>query len=352
MFVCLRERNNNGSRKKTQKPHARAGCETRAHNFEEVALGYDLATAKAEAERCLNCKAAPCMHGCPVSVRIPEFLKAVREGDIEKAGHIIKSTNSLPSVCGRVCPQENQCEKLCVRGRMEGPVAIGSVERFVGDYMLNVKSEPAAAPTGKKVAVIGSGPAGLTCAGELASAGVEVTVYEAFHRPGGVLVYGIPEFRLPKRLVAAEIDKLKEKGVHIELNSVAGKTVTIEELIDAYDAVFIGSGAGLPMFMGIEGENLNGVLSANEFLTRVNLMKAYDPDSPTPVIHGKHVCVVGARQRGDGRGAHRAAPGCGDGKDHLPPRPGRDAGPKGRDSSCGGGRHRIRSADQSYQGTG
>lgn len=280
--------------RKPRNPMPVQDAKTRAHNFEEVALGYDLATAKAEAERCLNCKAAPCMHGCPVSVRIPEFLKAVREGDIEKAGHIIKSTNSLPSVCGRVCPQENQCEKLCVRGRMEGPVAIGSVERFVGDYMLNVKSEPAAASTGKKVAVIGSGPAGLTCAGELASAGVEVTVYEAFHRPGGVLVYGIPEFRLPKRLVAAEIDKLKEKGVHIELNSVAGKTVTIEELIDAYDAVFIGSGAGLPMFMGIEGENLNGVLSANEFLTRVNLMKAYDPDSPTPVIHGKHVCVVGA----------------------------------------------------------
>lgn len=269
-------------------------AKVRAHNFDEVALGFDLATAQAEAARCLNCKNAPCTKGCPVSVRIPEFLQAVKEGDIEKAGAIVKSTNSLPSVCGRVCPQENQCEKLCVRGKMDGAVSIGSVERFVGDYMLHVKSAPPQTGTDKKVAVIGSGPAGLTCAGELAAAGVSVTVFEAFHTPGGVLVYGIPEFRLPKRLVAAEIEKLKETGVRIELNTVAGKTVTIEELLAEYDAVFIGSGAGLPMFMGIEGENLNGVLSANEFLTRVNLMKAYDPESPTPVTRGKQVCVIGA----------------------------------------------------------
>lgn len=269
-------------------------AKVRARNFDEVALGFDLPTAQAEASRCLNCKNAPCTKGCPVSVRIPEFLKAVKDGDIEKAGAIVKSTNSLPSVCGRVCPQENQCEKLCVRGKIDGAVSIGSVERFVGDYMLHVKSEPTQIKTDKKVAVIGSGPAGLTCAGELAAAGVAVTVYEAFHTPGGVLVYGIPEFRLPKRLVAAEIEKLQETGVRIELNTVAGKTVTIEELLAEYDAVFIGSGAGLPMFMGIEGENLNGVLSANEFLTRVNLMKAYDPESPTPVIRGKNVCVIGA----------------------------------------------------------
>ena len=269
-------------------------AKVRARNFDEVALGFDLPTAQAEASRCLNCKNAPCTKGCPVSVRIPEFLKAVKDGDIEKAGAIVKSTNSLPSVCGRVCPQENQCEKLCVRGKIDGAVSIGSVERFVGDYMLHVKSEPTQIKTDKKVAVIGSGPAGLTCAGELAAAGVAVTVYEAFHTPGGVLVYGIPEFRLPKRLVAAEIEKLQETGVRIELNMVAGKTVTIEELLAEYDAVFIGSGAGLPMFMGIEGENLNGVLSANEFLTRVNLMKAYDPESPTPVIRGKNVCVIGA----------------------------------------------------------
>lgn len=269
-------------------------AKVRAHNFEEVAQGYDLQTARAEADRCLNCKAAPCMKGCPVSVRIPEFMQAVKAGDIEAAGRIIKSTNSLPSVCGRVCPQENQCEKLCVRGKLEAPVAIGSVERFVGDYMLNVPSEPVKEKIGKKAAVIGSGPAGLTCAGELAAAGVDVTIFEAFHTAGGVLVYGIPEFRLPKRLVAAEIEKLLEKGVHLELNTVAGKTITFEELLDEYDAVFIGSGAGLPMFMGIEGENLNGVLSANEFLTRVNLMKAYDENSSTPVIRGKNVCVIGA----------------------------------------------------------
>ena len=267
----------------------------RAHNFKEVALGFDLEQAKCEAERCLNCKNAPCKTGCPVGVNIPEFLSELKKGDVLAAGKIVKSTNSLPSVCGRVCPQENQCEKMCVRAKMEGAVSIGSCERFVGDYMLHHEGKPEAVKkTGKKVAVIGSGPASLTCAAELANRGVEVTIFEAFHKAGGVLVYGIPEFRLPKELVQAEIDKLLEKGVKIELNTIAGKSITIDELRSEYDAVFIGSGAGLPMFMKINGENLNGVLSANEYLTRVNLMKAYKKESPTPVQSGKNVAVIGA----------------------------------------------------------
>lgn len=267
----------------------------RAHNFEEVTYGYDLQTAQAEASRCLGCKNAPCKNGCPVAVQIPEFLAAVKEGDIAKAGEIINRTSSLPAVCGRVCPQESQCEKLCVRGKTEGAVAIGAVERFVGDYMIQNASQAAKVPpVGKKVAVIGSGPAGLTCAAELSAKGVQVTVFEAFHKAGGVLVYGIPEFRLPKSLVQAEIDKLVSRGVELKLNTVAGKTVKIDELADEYDAIFIGSGAGLPMFMGIPGENLNGVFSANEFLTRVNLMKAYSDDSNTPVRRGKNVAVIGA----------------------------------------------------------
>lgn len=267
----------------------------RAGNFREVCLGFSLETAKAEASRCLKCKNAPCKNGCPVNVNIPEFLSKVSEGDIMEAGNIIKGTNRLPSVCGRVCPQENQCEKFCVRAKMEGAVAIGSVERYVGDYML--ENEPKkAAPNrlGKKVAVIGSGPAGLTASAELASAGVDVTLFEAFHLPGGVLVYGIPEFRLPKQLVQAEIDKLIALGVELKLNTVVGKTITMESILKDYDAVFIGSGAGLPQFMNIEGENLNGVYSANEYLTRVNLMKAYLEDSPTPVMRGKNVAVIGA----------------------------------------------------------
>lgn len=269
--------------------------EVRRGNFKEVCLGFDLETAKAEAQRCLNCKTAPCRNGCPVAVRIPEFIRELAQGNVKEAGAIVKSTNSLPSVCGRVCPQESQCEKFCVRGKMEGPVAIGSLERFVGDYMLNVPAEKAPEKAAKKkVAVVGSGPAGLTCASEMASYGADVTVFEAFHKPGGVLVYGIPEFRLPKALVQNEIDKLIEKGVHIVCNCVIGKSITVEELLNDFDAVFIGNGAGLPMFMNIEGENLNGVMSANEYLTRVNLMKAYDPDSPTPILHGKNVCVIGA----------------------------------------------------------
>lgn len=267
----------------------------RAHNFDEVTVGFDLNLARDEASRCLRCAAAPCMKGCPVGVRIPEFLAKVREGKIEEAGEIIKSTNSLPSVCGRVCPQENQCEKMCVRARIDGAVSIGGVERFVGDYMLSVSAKNAAPKSiGKRVAVVGSGPSGLTCASQLAAAGVEVTVYEAFHKTGGVLVYGIPEFRLPKSLVGKEVDKIAEQGVKFVTNAVIGKTITVPELLAEYDAVFIGSGAGLPMFMGIPGENLNGVFSANEFLTRVNLMGAYRENAITPVQKGRRVAVVGA----------------------------------------------------------
>lgn len=267
----------------------------RAHNFDEVTVGFDLNLARDEASRCLRCAAAPCMKGCPVGVRIPEFLAKVREGKIEEAGEIIKSTNSLPSVCGRVCPQENQCEKMCVRARIDGAVSIGGVERFVGDYMLSVPAKNAAPKSiDKRVAVVGSGPSGLTCASQLAAAGVEVTVYEAFHKTGGVLVYGIPEFRLPKSLVGKEVDKIAEQGVKFVTNAVIGKTITVPELLAEYDAVFIGSGAGLPMFMGIPGENLNGVFSANEFLTRVNLMGAYRENAITPVQKGRRVAVVGA----------------------------------------------------------
>lgn len=267
----------------------------RAHNFDEVAIGFTAELARDEASRCLGCKNAPCMKGCPVGVRIPEFLALVKQGDFEKAGDVIKSTNSLPSVCGRVCPQEEQCEKNCVRAKIDGAVSIGGVERFVGDFMLTVPSKTRdIKPAGKRVAVVGSGPSGLTCAAQLAAAGVEVTVFEAFHKTGGVLVYGIPEFRLPKKLVEAEANKLKDLGVKFELDTVVGKTITMDELMAAYDAVFIGSGAGLPMFMGVPGENLNGVFSANEYLTRVNLMGAYNADAITPVQRGKNVVVVGA----------------------------------------------------------
>lgn len=267
----------------------------RAHNFDEVAIGFTAELARDEASRCLGCKNAPCMKGCPVGVRIPEFLALVKQGDYEKAGEVIKSTNSLPSVCGRVCPQEEQCEKNCVRAKIDGAVSIGGVERFVGDFMLTVPSKTRdIEPCGKRVAVVGSGPSGLTCAAQLATKGVEVTVFEAFHKAGGVLVYGIPEFRLPKKLVEAEANKLKDLGVKFELDTVIGKTITIDELLAEYDAVFIGSGAGLPMFMNVPGENLNGVFSANEYLTRVNLMGAYDENAITPVQRGKNVVVVGA----------------------------------------------------------
>lgn len=268
-------------------------AEKRNSTFEEVASGFTAETAVNEASRCLNCKNAPCKGGCPVGVNIPEFIQEIKRGNTDGALKIIKGTNSLPAVCGRVCPQESQCEKYCIRNKIDGAVAIGSLERFAAD---NGKEEgiDAIPKNGKRVAVVGSGPAGLTCAGDLAKMGFEVTVFEAFHKAGGVLVYGIPEFRLPKKIVEKEIKNLKNLGVNIKLNTVVGKTVTIDKLKKDFDAIFIGTGAGLPVFMNIPGENLNGVYSANEFLTRINLMKAYLKDSDTPVKVGKKVAVFGA----------------------------------------------------------
>ncbi len=270
----------------------------RAGNFDEVALGYTAEMAMAEAGRCLDCKEPKCRTGCPVSVRIPEFLAKVREGDFDAAYEIITSTNSLPAVCGRVCPQEKQCESRCVRGIKGESVGIGRVERFVADYHLSKENkEPVAVPdsNGHRVAVVGSGPAGLPCAGDLRKLGYDVTVFEAFHKSGGVLVYGIPQFRLPKEIVAAEVDNLKAMGVKIVNNAIVGKSETVDELFeDGFEAVFIGSGAGLPQFLHIPGENLLGVYSANELLTRVNLMKAYRDDYDTPIKHFHNVCVVGA----------------------------------------------------------
>lgn len=269
----------------------------RKNNFDEVALGYTDELAKAEADRCLNCKNAPCMSGCPVGVHIPDFIAKVREGDVSCAVKILKADNNLAAVCGRVCPQENQCEKYCVRReKLGGSVAIGNLERYVADFAHenDLISSDAAKPIGKRVAVVGSGPAGLSCSADLARAGVDVTIFEALHEAGGVLVYGIPEFRLPKSLVKKEIDGVKSLGVKIETDVVVGKSVFVEELLEEYDAVFIASGAGVPMFMHIKGENLNGVYSANEYLTRVNLMKAYKADSVTPIRMGKRTVVVGA----------------------------------------------------------
>ena len=269
----------------------------RSRNFKEVALGYTAETAIDEAKRCLNCKNHPCVSGCPVRIHIPEFIQEMAKGDFEAAYQIIAKSSSLPAVCGRVCPQESQCESKCVRGIKGEPVGIGRLERFAADWHnLNSTEKPEKpASNGHKVAVIGSGPSGLTCAGDLAKKGYAVTVFEALHLAGGVLVYGIPEFRLPKTIVQKEIDTLKDLGVQIETNVVIGKTITIDELMQEYgfEAVFIGSGAGLPKFMNIPGENLKGVYSANEFLTRINLMKAYTPGSDTPIQHGKHVAVVG-----------------------------------------------------------
>ncbi len=271
--------------------------DVRNKNFSEVATGYTEQMAIEEAQRCLDCKNKPCVGGCPVNVKIPEFIGLVAQGKFEEAYHKIKETNSLPAICGRVCPQETQCEYYCVRGIKGEPVAIGRLERFVADwYMKNVKaSVEKPDKNGKKVAIIGSGPAGLTCAGDLAKMGYDVTVFEAFHVPGGVLMYGIPEFRLPKELVQKEIDTIKELGVEIKTNMVIGKVYSLEELKEeGYEAIFIGSGAGLPKFMNIPGENLNGVYSANEFLTRINLMKAYKfPEYDTPIRVGKNVAVVG-----------------------------------------------------------
>ena len=268
----------------------------RAHNFDEVALGYDEKTAVAEAQRCLNCKNRPCVNGCPVNIAIPDFITKVKEGKFEEAYGIISASSSLPAVCGRVCPQETQCESKCTLGIKFEPVGIGRLERFVADYhnknFKGIISVPVS--NGHKVAVIGSGPSGLTCAGDLAKKGYKVSVFEALHTAGGVLVYGIPEFRLPKDIVKEEVDALKQYGVEIDTNVVIGKTLTVDELFEmGFEAVFIGSGAGLPRFMGIPGESLKGVYSANEFLTRSNLMKAYKDGSDTPIMHAKRVAVVG-----------------------------------------------------------
>ena len=268
----------------------------RNHNFEEVALGYSEETALNEADRCLNCLNHPCMEKCPVSVNIPGFINKIKEKDYEGAYQVISVDSSLPAICGRVCPQESQCESACTRGKKGDPVGIGRLERFVADWHNNhaaLKEETPAA-NGHKVAIVGSGPSGLTCAGDLAKAGYEVTIFEALHLAGGVLVYGIPEFRLPKAIVQKEIDSLKNLGVTINTNVIIGKSLTVDELFeDGYEAIYIASGAGLPMFMHIPGENLKGVLSANEFLTRINLMKAYKEDADTPVRRGKKVAVVG-----------------------------------------------------------
>ena len=270
----------------------------RATNFEEVCLGYNNEEAMEEATRCLNCKNAKCIQGCPVSINIPAFIQQVKEGNIEEAYKIIGKSSALPAICGRVCPQESQCEGKCIRGIKGEPVSIGKLERFVADYALenDIKPEGAETMNGHKVAVIGSGPSGLTCAGDLAKLGYDVTVFEALHELGGVLVYGIPEFRLPKqKVVAKEIEKVKELGVKFETNVVIGKSTTIDQLMEeeGFEAVFIGSGAGLPMFMGIPGENANEVFSANEYLTRSNLMKAFRDDYDTPIAAGKKVAVVG-----------------------------------------------------------
>ena len=345
--------------------------EVRNQNFQEVALGYSAETAIDEAKRCLNCKNHPCVAGCPVRIHIPEFIAKMAEGDFEGAYQVIAQSSSLPAVCGRVCPQESQCESKCVRGIKGEPVGIGRLERFAADWHNAHCTEKPVKPAsnGHKVAVIGSGPSGLTCAGDLAKKGYEVTVFEALHLAGGVLVYGIPEFRLPKSIVQKEIDTLADLGVKIETNVVIGKTITIDELMQEYgfEAVFIGSGAGLPKFMNIPGENLKGVYSANEFLTRINLMKAYKPGSDTPIQHGRHVAVVGGgnvamdaaphparqarggrgrRQRGHGRGPLRQAPGRG--RDHyLPPHRSRAARPPGGSGARHGRGHRVQVPHQS-----
>ena len=284
--------------KKNRVPVREQAPEVRAKNFEEVCLGYNKEEAMEEASRCLNCKNARCITGCPVNINIPAFIAEVKEGNFEKASQVIGESSALPAVCGRVCPQESQCEGKCILGIKGEPVSIGKLERFTADWARenNIAPIPAKEKKGKKVAVIGSGPAGLTCAGDLAKMGYDVKIFEALHEAGGVLVYGIPEFRLPKQTVVAhEVDNVKKLGVEIETNVIIGKSITIDELIneEGYDAVFIGSGAGLPKFMGIPGEQANGVFSANEFLTRNNLMKAFRDDYDTPIHQGKKVAVIG-----------------------------------------------------------
>ena len=294
---------------KTKKnPMPEQAPDIRNHNFEEVSEGYTPQMAINEAMRCLNCREKPCTHGCPVMVRIPEFVEKITEGDFEGAYQVISATSSLPRVCGRVCPQENQCEKYCVRGKKGEPVGIGRLERFVADWHAAhaeeleadaakdgaEASDTSELPAGSKVAVVGAGPAGLACAGDLAAKGYDVTVFESLHKPGGVLAYGIPEFRLPKSIVAAEVEKLEKRGVTFVTNAIIGKAETVDELMeDGYKAVFVGTGAGLPSFMNIPGENLLGVCSANEYLTRINLMKGYLPEYDTPVQHAKNIAVVG-----------------------------------------------------------
>ena len=284
----------NMSLKKNEMPSQEPNV--RNKNFSEVALGYTAEQAVDEANRCLNCKNRPCVGGCPVNIAIPDFIQEVQKGNFEEAYQIIAKSSSLPAVCGRVCPQESQCEAKCVRGIKGEPVAIGRLERFVADWHNDHSKEAPKrpAPLGRRVAIVGSGPSGLTCAGDLAKLGYDVTVFEALHTAGGVLVYGIPEFRLPKAIVQKEIDTLKELGVKVETNMVIGRVLSVDELLeDGFEAVFIGSGAGLPRFMNIPGENLKGVYSANEFLTRVNLMKSYRDNSDTPIQHAKKVAVVG-----------------------------------------------------------
>jgi len=271
-------------------------AEERRHNFDEVPYGYTEELARTEASRCLQCKKPQCVAGCPVAVDIPGFIELILEGKHAEAARAIKRTNSLPAICGRVCPQEEQCEAVCVLGKKSEPVAVGRLERFAADWERehDAVEKPELAPsTGKRAAVVGAGPAGLTVAGDLIRLGHAVTVFEALHKPGGVLAYGIPEFRLPKAIVGAEVDYLKSLGVEVELDTIIGKTIAMEELLDEYDAVFVGSGAGLPWFLGIPGENLSGVYSANEYLTRSNLMKAYRDDYDTPIYRGKRVGVVG-----------------------------------------------------------
>lgn len=282
----------------TKVPVREQEAAARAKNFDEVCLGYNKEEAMNEAERCINCKNAQCIKGCPVAIDIPAFIEQVKLGNIAEAYQIISQSSALPAVCGRVCPQESQCEGKCIRGIKGDPISIGKLERFVADWAREngIKPEPAKEKNGRRVAVIGSGPAGLTCAGDLARLGYDVTIFEALHEAGGVLVYGIPEFRLPKEdVVAKEIANVESLGVKIEKNVIIGKSITIDELIEdeGYEAVFIGSGAGLPKFMGIPGENANGVFSANEYLTRSNLMKAFHEDSNTPIMRGKKVAVVG-----------------------------------------------------------